>query len=174
MTALLFLRSYGKAIAGGLLVLVLLTLVTALSITRHTLAKRTRERDEARQTLAGQIASYRAAAEQARAKAKAVEARNNEIRQETQNAIEFQLADARARAADHARRLSGAQAEADTGDSGERMPTTSDSALDPDRSRPQTLLADDLAACSENTVKAQAWKDWWEKVSQTVSAQRDF
>jgi len=92
-----------------------------------------------------------------------VEARNQQIQQETQYAIEAQLTDTRARAADYARRLSGAGAATDSDSGGGRVPGAGDPAAGTNRARAQAVLADDLAICSENTVKAAGWLEWWQR-----------
>ena len=113
------------------------------------------------------ISNVHTAAEKARADdlahAKAVEAQQSAITQEASRDLEQKLADARRIADDYARRLQSATPQADPGRGGAedlpRAPDTSGSApgagVDP--------LLDDLRICSENTVKAQAWLDWWNR-----------
>jgi len=44
------------------------------------------------------------------------------------------------------------------------VPEAADAAGGADRARAQAILADDLSICSENTVKAAGWLDWWKRL----------
>jgi len=159
--ALLFLRAYWKPLAiGGVIGLLFL----ALMITRGTLADRAKERDQARVALQAQIATYEAAADKAKTDAKAKEARDAQITQETQNDLQAQLTAARASAAAYAKRLQSTAGKADTG-SGTSVPQAADATGSADGTGSDAIMADDLAICSDNTVKAQGWQEWWKRVS---------
>ena len=165
MTALLFLQRYWKPLSIGA---VILALVAALMLTRHTLADRTKERDDARVTLQSQIATYEAAAKAAETKAKATDARNAQITQETQNDLQAQLTAARASAADYAGRLRNPVTTTNPG-SGSSVPQAADAASGSDGAGDQTLV-DDLRICSDAVVKADGWRSWWQKESADVAA----
>ncbi|WP_420137309.1 hypothetical protein [Sphingomonas sp.] len=102
------------------------------------------------------------------ANARRVEAAQAQASQETANALELELAAARAAAADYARRLrDGLQAEASgSGSVAASDGRHADAAGTADSSGRMSIMdEEDLRICSENTVKALAWPVWWVKIS---------
>lgn len=118
-------------------------------------------------------ANYTKAATEARLKAteaaRQKELQNAKISEETQNVLSVKLENARAIANDYARRLrnNGAAAarsgrQADPGG-------TSTAARDPVGAGEGTVISvADLQICTENTVKAQGWQDWYRQISTPI------
>ncbi|UIJ46890.1 hypothetical protein LZK98_08100 [Sphingomonas cannabina] len=102
------------------------------------------------------------------AHARAVETAQAAITQETEDALRAQLAAARAAAAAFAERLR--SAEGSTADvrgnrSAAGLPvTTGPSQRTAGAGGAPVVDASDLRICSENTVKAQGWQDWYQRV----------
>jgi len=94
------------------------------------------------------------------AHARAVEAAQEQKRKDAASAYETDLADARRDLAVYAQRLRAAS-QANSGDSGAASvpgtPQPTGSAL----GTSDATVMDDLEACAVNTVKAEAWRDWW-------------
>jgi len=143
-------------------------LAVALLLTRHMLAARTADRDRwqaARAMLAAEIEAQTERALAAdRAHAAQIAARDARIAEETQHDLEARLADARAAAADHARRLSDRTGGAGGGGRAD-LPAAPTASGEPAAADRATELAADLTLCAENTVIAAGWQDWWGRVT---------
>lgn len=117
------------------------------------------------------IANYRTAAEKARADdlahAAAEKVKFDAIAQEKQNALEAQLADARAAVARYVERMRASQASTNPGSgTGEDMPGASEPTGNPALTDSHALIpVGDLDICARNTVLAKGWQDWWAGVS---------
>jgi hypothetical protein len=122
------------------------------------------------------IANYRAA--QATAKATnvatvgAVETDTSKITEDKQHDLEAKLADARALAADYARRLRAGETGAAKGDPGQgSLPQASGAPGSPIGAGTVPVMDDsDLQICSVNTVKAKGWQDWYSEVRARYAA----
>jgi hypothetical protein len=99
--------------------------------------------------------------------ARAVEARDIEIMKEQQDALTTKLAAELRRADDYARRLR-SQAGATGSDPGRGgaagVSAIADAAGAPDRAGQAALLDGDIRICTENTVKAEGWAEFWARV----------
>jgi hypothetical protein len=94
----------------------------------------------------------------------AVERKNAQVQQEAQNAIEVQRTAARALAADYARRMRDS-AEAHPGAGGTSgLSQAANAAGSAAGAGGAAELDEDLRICSDNTVKAAGWQDWYAKV----------
>jgi Tfp pilus assembly protein PilV len=159
-----------KLIAGGLALATMgLLLVLAKADARHW-QKQAEQTQAAFDTTA---ASYRLAAEKARADdlahAREVEARDAETAKENERAYSTQLADARAALA---RYVSLHQpSAADPGRSGTAgLPGTAVSTVVPDRAGSEALVAvADLDVCAVNTTRLEQVRAWW---AETIAAPR--
>lgn len=114
-------------------------------------------------------ASYAAAANTARANnleaVRKAEADGAQISKDHENALESQLADARALAASYARRMRGTPSN-DQGSAGQAgLSETARPAGNPDSAGGNALVpADDLRICADNTTKAKGWQQWFAAV----------
>lgn len=117
------------------------------------------------------VANYRLAAEKARADdlahVAAVKAKDDQIAKEKQDALESQLADARAAVARYVERMRGQSARADSGSgAGKDLPAASDPSGGSAIGSGLALVpVGDLDICARNTVLAKGWQDWWVEVS---------
>jgi len=115
------------------------------------------------------LATVQAAAEKARADdlshAALVKARDDATAKEMNDALSTRLADARRTADAYAAGLREARHRADQGSAGGAyLPAVADAAGKPVGPGEETQL-DDARFCAENTVKAEGWREWWNKVS---------
>src|SRR3546814_4154459 len=153
-------------IIGGGMAFGLSGLCVALTITRGTLATRTAELATVKAARAADQSEWRRATAEAQAKdaehARQVEQQQAQIAQETQDALETQLADARAIAARWMRE----HAQADSGGGGgAAMPGTPDPARDANLASARALVSGaDLDACAVSYTVARGWQEWWTKV----------
>lgn len=115
------------------------------------------------QTIANMKAASAQAAADNLAHVRAVEAKNAAIQKDMEDALETQLADARAAAGAFVVRQR-AQAATDNAGAG-RVSDPPDATGSIDDAGGKTLVPDDdLRICAENTVKAQGWADWWKAI----------
>ena len=116
------------------------------------------------------VSNYRKAAAEAHARdlahAAAVQAQDAQIATETQNALEQQLADARALAARYAERMRVAPAGNQGGPGRAGVPSATGAAgVAPLDAGLALVPVGDLDICARNTVIARGWQDWWAAVS---------
>ena len=163
-----WLRAHWRGIALSALLAVLAGGWTlSASEARHW--RLTAENAEARR--AAQEASVRAATETARRldaeRAARVQAEQAAIAERTKDALEAELADARARTADYARRMRIATTAAHSGGGGTApMPAAADAARAADSPADAALVARaDLDRCTDAYVIASGWQRWWAEVS---------
>lgn len=110
------------------------------------------------------VAAQAKAAEQNVQQVRAIEQQNAAKTQEIQDDLTTRLDAARAAGDAHAARLR-EQAEASRRAAGATgVPVEADAASNTDGTGGASLLANDIRICSENTVKAQGWQDWWSAV----------
>jgi hypothetical protein len=159
-------RDNVAAIIGGIMAVAIVGLVVALMLTRATLDTRTAERELERAAHAETLAGIRLATERAltadRAQAERVRAAQDAITKETTDALETRLAAARADADRY--RLRAAPACRGGGERADLSPVA-DAAGTTDGPG-DTTLVDDARICAANTVKAEAWREWWMQVSE--------
>jgi len=111
-------------------------------------------------------ATYTAAQQTARANnleaVRKAETDGNAISERTQNDLQKQLADARALAANYARRMRGTTT-ANQGAAGESaIPEAANAAIGANGSSGNALVPeDDLRICADNTTKAMGWQVWF-------------
>lgn len=116
------------------------------------------------------VANFRAATARAKADdiahARHVERRYAAANEETTRELTTRLADARALTDRYIRLHPAAAAPADRGGGGDAdLPRTADAAGAADRAGEATIVpGPDLRICTENTVKAEGWREWWGRV----------
>jgi hypothetical protein len=151
--------------------------VAKTSAAAHLVDKAGRLRLVAARDAPAQIEALGAALDQVRAKtaqaaaddaahAAAVQADQDRNTKEQTDALQIALADARARAADYARRLRAAPSASGVagGDGGTpAVPAAADAAGTVAGAGEAAVLAADASACAEAVTKAQGWQDWWMK-----------
>lgn len=99
-------------------------------------------------------------------RARDIEARNLTIMKELQDALSAKLAAELRRADDYARRLrqQAGATRADPGRGGTAdLSAPADTAGAPDRAG-EAAIVDDVRICTENTVKAEGWAEFWARV----------
>jgi hypothetical protein len=154
-------RLYAAISVGALI----LALVIGLLLTRARLDTEKQGRALDRQAVATAQAEARAADLQ---HARDIEAAQTKVREEVSRDLETKLASARAAADDYARRLRNSAAQGGGNRAG--LPEAADAPGAP-AGAGEASLVDDLRTCSDNTVKAESWRDWWLGVS-TIEGNR--
>lgn len=170
MTLILLRRFWPYLLAG----VVAVALCVSLALTRSKLTHARESLAAEQKAHAADIASWKAATTAAQAADKAhaaqVAQQYTQISQETQDALTDKLQDARTQLADYARRMRANAQAADNHGSGSAagVPEASGAAEVADGSGADTLIPtsrSDLEICTENSVKAQGWQDWYKQVS---------
>jgi len=121
-------------------------------------------------------ASYTAAQQTARANnleaVRKAETDGNAISERTQNDLQKQLADARALAANYARRMRAGATPANQGAAGESaISEASNASPGTDSASGNALVPeDDLRICADNTTKARGWQVWFAAVQARYDA----
>lgn len=162
-----WLRDHWRAIGVAVLLVVLAGgWALAASDARHW--RLTAENAEARRV--AQAASTREATETARRldaeRAARVQAEQGAIAERTKDELETQLADARARTADYARRMRIAASANPGGGGTAAVPAAADAAGAADTPAGAALVARaDLDRCTDAYVVAAGWQRWWAEVS---------
>lgn len=154
-------------ILGGLSVVLLI----AVGVLWLSLGATQRKLEKCRNDKAAVTASYLQFQEDVKAKTEfarqqdaankaRVEADQSRIAMENDSEIRARIA----AAVDRVRR--GAAANDRGGGGNQAMPGATEAASNPARTSPNALMdATDGIVCSENTVKAEGWQDWWREVS---------
>lgn len=145
---------------------IILALLVGLVTTRARLDAEKKGRALDRQAVATAQAEARAADLQ---HARDVETAQNRVREEVSRDLETKLASARAAADRYAARLRNAAAQG--GGDRSHLSFTPAAPVEP-ADTDQDALVDDLRACSENTVIAAGWQDWWVQVSKVTTDAR--
>jgi hypothetical protein len=172
MTALAFALRNWKLILGGVVALGLaVALFLARSDARHAHEALTAEKaSHALDIATWKVASAKAIADNI-ADVRAKEGDAAQITEKAQDDLQAQLADARALAADYARRMRAASA-AYPGSAGKTSSgETPGAPASPDNAGMSLVADSDVRICTENTVKVKGWADWYAELRARYNAE---